>query len=200
VCDDVPVVPLRYVALLRGINVGTAKRIAMADLRNIFTSLGYGNVRTLLQSGNVVFEGGTSAVPPAGASSDSSGQVDVAAAASVEDAVAAATGIRASTIVLSEQRFRAVLADNPFVDAADPSRMLISFCDVTPHDDLTARPSDAELAPEQIVFGDHGIYQWLPDGVLQTKLPARFLAQSGVVSTARNLRTSNKILAVLDTP
>ncbi len=45
-----------FVALLRGINVGKAKRIAMADLRNVFSSLGYGNVQTLLNSGNVVFD------------------------------------------------------------------------------------------------------------------------------------------------
>ena len=45
----------RRVALLRGINVGRAKRISMGDLRALFTGLGYGDVRTLLNSGNVVF-------------------------------------------------------------------------------------------------------------------------------------------------
>ena len=46
---------VRYVALFRGINVGRAKRVAMADLRTLFEGLGYGDVRTLLNSGNVVF-------------------------------------------------------------------------------------------------------------------------------------------------
>src|SRR5688572_4013562 len=54
----------QYVALLRGINVGTAKRVAMADLRALVEGLGYQNVRTLLNSGNVVF-GGPSASPGA---------------------------------------------------------------------------------------------------------------------------------------
>ena len=47
---------LRHVALLRGINVGKAKRLAMADLRAVFETLGYTAVRTHLQSGNVVFD------------------------------------------------------------------------------------------------------------------------------------------------
>jgi uncharacterized protein (DUF1697 family) len=173
----------RYVALLRGINVGSAKRIAMADLRAVIESLGFRDVRTILQSGNVVFD--------APSASDVS-------ARRLEDAVAHATGVRAPTIVLPAERFLSILRDNPFADCADESRMLISFCDTSPRDQAAARPRDNELAPEKIVVGSDAIYQWLPDGVLKTKLPARYTESFAPTCTARNLRTAGKIASLLD--
>ena len=68
--------PASHVALLRGINVGTAKRIAMADLRGVMTGLGYSDVRTLLNSGNVVF----TAPPRSGVSGRSASKGDREAA------------------------------------------------------------------------------------------------------------------------
>jgi uncharacterized protein (DUF1697 family) len=179
----------RYVALLRGINVGVAKRISMADLRAVFESLGYSGARTLLQSGNVVFEApGTAGV----------------SASRLENAIAETTGVRASTLVLTAERFASVLADNPFADCADPSRMIITFCDTAPEASRAtkanvSRPTDKDLEPEKIVIGADAIYQWLPDGVLETKLPARYTERFATVSTARNLRTAGKILALLNT-
>jgi len=170
----------RYAALLRGINVGGAKRITMAELRAAFETQGFADVRTLLQSGNVVF--------------DSADAVDAKA---VEDAVAQSTGVRASVVLLTAQQLRAIADANPLLDVAtDPSRATITFVDGA--QDTLARPGDADLAPERVVFAAHAVYQWCPDGISKSKLPAKFFASLGPQATARNLRTVTTLLGMLE--
>ena len=173
---------VRYVALLRGINVGTAKRIAMSDLRESFASLGYTGVRTVLQSGNVVF--------------DSATPVD---ASRLEEHIERSTGVRAGVVVVDADRFRAIAAANPLLEIADdPARLLVTFLETVPDPAGLELPGDEELAPERLVFGEHAVYQWLPDGVLASKLPPRFAAALGPRVTARNWRTVQKILPLLE--
>ncbi|WP_411700674.1 DUF1697 domain-containing protein [Conyzicola sp.] len=174
----------RYVALLRGINVGTAKSIAMADLRACFEALGHENVRTLLRSGNVVF--------------DSSDVVD---ARSLEAAIAAATGVSAPVVLVDDARFREIVAANPLASVSvDPSRALVYFLDGPADDTVRGRPSDTDLLPERLVAGPHAIYQWCPNGISESKVPAKYFLSLGVTATGRNLRTVEKIVALLDTP
>ena len=174
----------RYVALLRGINVGTAKSIAMADLVVCFEALGFTDVRTVLRSGNVVF--------------DAHDAVDHRV---LEKAVEAATGVSAGVVVLDERRFREVAAQNPLAEVStDPSRALVYFLDAVPDDTSSRRPTDDELLPERLAFGSHAIYQWCPDGISKSKVPPRFFSGLGTTATGRNLRTVEKLLALLDTP
>src|SRR5215470_17770352 len=94
----------RRAALLRGINVGTAKRVSMADLRRLFEDLGYEDVRTLLNSGNVVF------TIPKASSRDH--------AARVEKAIADRLGLTSRVVVLTKREIAAAVADNPFTSVA----------------------------------------------------------------------------------
>jgi uncharacterized protein (DUF1697 family) len=170
----------RYVALLRGINVGTAKRIAMADLRACFEGLGFTSVRTLLQSGNVVFD--ADAAPTA---------------ARLERSVAEATGVTAPVVVVSGDDLRAIAGANPLLAVVDdPSRALVAFVETIPDDTAAGRPADDALLPERIAYGDRAVYQWCPDGVSKSKLPPAYFARMG--ATARNLRTVDKLVAMLD--
>src|SRR5881628_2807318 len=101
----------RHVALIRGINVGRAKRVAMADLRALVEDLGYGDVRTLLNSGNVVFT-----APRAGRG----------AADRIEKALAARLGVPARVTVLTAAELAAAISENPLREVAkDPSRLLV---------------------------------------------------------------------------
>src|SRR5262245_44497169 len=103
----------RQVALLRGINVGRAKRVAMADLRALVEGLGYTDVRTLLNSGNVVFTAarGTPAQ----------------AAARIEKALTADLGVSARVTVLTAQELADAVAENPLLKVADnDSRLLVA--------------------------------------------------------------------------
>src|ERR1700687_2414112 len=103
----------RQVALIRGINVGRAKRVAMADLRALVENLGYGDVRTLLNSGNVVF------TTPRAAPGD--------AAARIEKALATVLGVSARVTVVTAAELAAAITDNPLCEVADdPSRLMVA--------------------------------------------------------------------------
>lgn len=172
-----------YVALMRGINVGKAKRIAMADLRAVFEQLGFSSVKSLLQSGNVVFQSDRIPSPEM-----------------IQEAVLERTGVQSMVLVLSEVEFRAAVAADPMVSvAADLSRQVIVFLDreLAPIE----LPDAASLAPELIAQGSRAFYQWLPNGVLNTKVPTSFwkvVTASGTVTTARNRRTVDKVMVMLD--
>src|SRR6187455_453211 len=100
----------RHVALLRGINVGTAKRVAMADLRELVEGLGFGDVRTLLNSGNVVFT--------------AKGKAAVDAAARIEQGLTTRCGVSARVTVVSAAELAEAVARNPLGKLADdPSRL-----------------------------------------------------------------------------
>jgi uncharacterized protein (DUF1697 family) len=178
-----------YVALLRGINVGKNSRVGMADLRELVAGLGYTDVVTILQSGNLVFR--------------SEHPVDASGTAALEAAILERTGVASRVQVLAESGFRAIAANNPLGEFAeiDASRSVITFLgeQVSSADiDALDRPSDETLLPERLVLTDRAIYQWCPDGILESKLTARFWRQVGTAATARNVRTVARILAALD--
>lgn len=167
----------RYVALLRGINVGGNNRIAMADLRAAFEALGCTDVVTLLQSGNVVF------------TSAGFDRVEL------EDSIAAVTGVRVRVLVLTAGTFRAIAEANPLLDIADdPSRLVTTFLEAPPPAGL---PSAADLAPEVVVLTDRAMYQWSPLGVSKSKIPLSYSRALGPAATGRNQRTVEKLLALL---
>lgn len=166
----------RSVALLRGINVGTQPRVGMAPLRALFESLGATDVATYLQSGNVVFSGTVRA--------------DL-----VEAAVATQFGVSPRVIILSAEQFRAVAAEIPIREIADnPSRGFVYFMEAVPAS--VSVPDDIE--PEVFVVGEHGAFHWVPEGASNSKLKASFFKTLGPTATARNLRTVDALLAMLD--
>jgi uncharacterized protein (DUF1697 family) len=172
----------KYVALLRGINVGGANRLSMSDLRDVFDRLGYVDARTLLQSGNVVFS-----------SPRRLGPTDATA---IERELAATTKAHARVLVLSAARFLAIEAANPLLEIADnPSLMAITFVEALPS--TIDRPDAAALAPEQLVIGPDAIYQWSPFGISKSRIPPRFWTQFGPANTTRNWNTVEKIAALL---
>ena len=104
--------PSRQAALLRGINVGRANRVAMADLRSTFEGLGCVDVRTVLNSGNVVF---------------TSKSASPTSSARIEKAIAARLGVSTRVTVLTAEEFAAIVAGNPLLPlASDPSRLLVA--------------------------------------------------------------------------
>lgn len=170
----------KNVALLRGINVGTAKSLAMPELKAVFETLGHLRVSTVLRSGNVVFE--------------ASGTVD---ARSIEAAVRAKTGVESSVLVLDSSRFAAIAAANPLLEIAkDGSKSFVTF--LADHQGDITVPDAASLAPEVLVVGAGAVYQWMPAGSQQTRVPRSFWKQFDSPVTARNWNTVQKILAILD--
>ena len=167
---------MKYVALLRGINVGPTTKVAMADLRAAFGK--YDDVTTLLQSGNVVF---------------SATGFGKSALVALEDEIANKTGFQARVIVLSAPDFLAILDANPLT-GDNPSLLVTTFLDGPPPADLKV-PTD--LGDEKVVITDTAIYQWCPLGVSKSRLSPAWWRRLGPLATTRNQRTVEKIAALL---
>lgn len=176
--------PLRYVALFRGINIGKAKRVAMADLRALVEEQGYLDVRTLLNSGNVVF------TTPRKTTTD--------IAARLKKALVEKTGVSAAVVVLSNQELAAVLAGNPFGPvAADPSRLLVAVL-ADPTDRVKVKAlAKQDWGNELLAVGERVAYVWCADGILAGKLFTALDRLLGDHVTARNWATMTKIDAVV---
>ncbi|MEA9986521.1 MULTISPECIES: DUF1697 domain-containing protein [Subtercola] len=174
-----------YVGLVRGINVGPTTRVAMADFRQVFESLGFADVKTLLQSGNVVF------------TTDRMLTADDTAA--VERDFHAATGLKAGFVILAAARFHEIVAANPLQSiAADPSKAVVTFVPGALDAQSIALPDPAATLPEVLALGDGAVYSWHPEGISNSRLPVSFWKQLGPVYTARNLNTAAKLQALLD--
>ena len=169
----------RMVALIRGINVGRAKRVAMADLRALVSDLGYGDVRTLLNSGNVVFA--------AGVAPDD-------AAARIEEGLAARLGVSARVVAFSAEALAAVVAENPLLEVADnPSRLMVSFLlDSADRARLTAL-EEQDWTPEVLALGAHAAYLWCPEGLRDSPLSRAVNRALGDAVTTRNWSTVLKL-------
>lgn len=174
-----------YVALMRGINVGTAKQIKMPALKEVFTGLGLDEPQTLLRSGNVVFR--------------STRTLEAAYAEEIEAAVLETTGVQSSVALFNERRFAQIASEDPLrAIATDPARHLIGFSSIPiKHPDSISMPIPEDIAPEMIVIGPHAIYQWCPDGISKSKVKPGFWKQFDGVVTARNRRTVDKLLAMI---
>lgn len=174
----------RHVALLRGINVGKAKRIAMADLRELFEELGYTDVRTLLNSGNVVF------TIPKKAAGDLGGKL--------EKAIADRCGVSCRVVILDADEVAEAVTSNPLRSAArDPSRFLL----VALRDSAAANAVKPLLtrpwAPESIALRKRIAYLWCANGLLESPVWAAVSRATGDACTARNLTTMTKLLSLL---
>jgi len=178
---------LTQVALLRGINVGTAKRVAMADLRALFEELGYGDVRTLLNSGNVVF------TAPAFAKSDP--------AARIQKALLARTGVQARVLTRTAAELERAVAKNPLLDVAtNPSRHLVAFLHSSLEQARLKPLLSADWGDERIASGPGVAYLWYPRGILESALGKALDRALGDGVTARNWATTLKILTLTRTP
>jgi uncharacterized protein (DUF1697 family) len=175
----------RQVALLRGVNnIGAAKRVAMADLRALVEDLGYRDVRTLLNSGNVVLS-----VP-------GSRRGDVAAR--IERALVSKLGITSRVAVLSANEVAAVVRGNPFKEqAGDPSRLLV-VVPKAPSDRDRLKPLLKEhWHPEALALGRRVAYLWCAKGLARSPLWAAVEKALGRTGTGRNMATMTKLLALL---
>ena len=168
------------VAFLRGINVGRAKRVAMADLCALVEGLGYRDVRTLLNSGNVVFS------VPAKVRGD--------AAARIEAALATSLGVSSRVTVLSSAEVATIVRENPLNDIADdPSRLLVMVLANAAARALLQPLLTQRWTPEAIALGPRVAYLWCPRGIIASALETAVGRVLGDAGTARNIATMTKL-------
>ena len=164
-----------YVALLRAVNVGGTSKLAMKDLCGLCTTIGFADVQTYIQSGNVVFKTAKAA--------DS-------VRASLERALGTHMGRPVDVIVRDGADLRRVLAANPFPDV-EPAKVAVVFCDGPVPQDLAT----TVVAPggEQVVAGRREIYIYYPDGMGRSKLK---LPKTIGIATVRNINTVGRLVSM----
>jgi len=167
--------------MLRGINLGPARRVPMAELRQLLTDAGYDDVQTYVQSGNIALD---SRAKPRALERELAGLIEER------------FGFAVPVIVRDRDELEAVVALDPLGDVADdPKRYQVSFLAQEPPPTTVERLQG--LAHETERFAVHGreIYAWHPDGVARSKLWNALAGKDlGVTATARNWTTVCKLL------
>ena len=171
---------MTLIAFLRGINLGPVNRVPMGELRRMLEGLGYEDVQTHLQSGNVVLE-----------SSDDPRQVEEAIAGAVEDRL----GLAVPVVVRTASELARVVADNPLrAVATDPSRQMVAFLSEKPKAAALRALGDQDFAAERLVARGREIHAWCPHGVRRSEvMKALDDKRLGVTVTVRNWNTVTRV-------
>lgn len=171
-----------YVALVRGINVGSRAQVAMADLRAVVAGLGHEEVRTHLRSGNVVFT--------------TAGDRSSSLSGGIESAIARSLGVRVRVIVRTAGELAEVAARNPFVPAeGDFTKLHVSFLAETPDRAKAARLSAPAGVGDELSVVGREVYLHTPGGYARTKIGNDFVERRlGVAATARGWKTVLKLV------
>ncbi len=174
---------MRQVLLLRGVNVGGRNRVPMPELRAALADAGMQNVRTYLQSGNVVVDG---TAPLAQLARDC--RSAIAERFELDIAVVARTRGQLAQVVRTDPLGR--LADNPKL-------YQVSFCSARPTKAAVAKVAERAAGEERLLVRGREIYAWFPDGVGRSRLAVQLSRQDlGVTATARNWSTVVNLLAL----
>jgi uncharacterized protein (DUF1697 family) len=172
-----------FVVLLRGVNVGKARRVPMEALRGVLSSLGYAGVKTLLNSGNAVFEASATSGPTH--------------ARAVARAISNQLGIDVPVVVKSAKQLAAIVDENPFAAAAaDHSRLLVAFCQTEGELSVLKTIEALVTPPEAFVVGRHAAYLYCAAGILESNAGKALLGKPGRAATTRNWATTLKLHAL----
>jgi uncharacterized protein (DUF1697 family) len=175
----------RYAVLLRGINLGRAKRVAMADLRALLAEAGFSDVATLLQSGNVVLSDGRSAT---------------AVARAVEEAIRQHLGMDVGAVVRTAAQVREVVDSDPLGEVADDgSRYVVAFMAEPPGSELEDLLGSVDTGDDRYLLRGRELFVWCPHGQMDSPLmTALGKRKGGPVTTVRNWNTVQKLGVLLE--
>ncbi len=175
-----------YVLLLRGVNLGGHRRVAMADLRRVLEGLGYAEVSTWLQSGNALFS-----------ADRASGADEERLCLDIERALTRELGLTVPCVLRSRAELRRVIECNPLAEIAhNPARLLVTFLLRPPDAAALAAVDPTTYAPIVLAPGEREVYGWYPQGVGRSPLTQAFFERrlGGMVATARNWNTVTGLL------
>jgi uncharacterized protein (DUF1697 family) len=178
---------MRWVAMLRGVNVGGANRLPMADLRETMQALGFENVATYIQSGNVVFD-----------TSDPDTSREETLARRIRDTIAERHGVDVPVVLRSaDELVRCVTAHPAAESGIDPKLLHVLFLNREPSD--TGETIDPQwYEPDHWTITGREIYVTYPNGSARSKLTIDVFERAlGATATARNLNTVRKLAAML---
>jgi uncharacterized protein (DUF1697 family) len=175
------------IALIRGINVGGHQAVAMSDLRDLLTQLGFDGARSLLQSGNLIFR------CDAQRSSGLESLLEIEAEKRL--------GIHADFLIRNAKEWREVVARNPFRKeaAGDPSHLVVMFLKAAANAKEVKAVEEAIAGREKIRADGRHLYIVYPDGIGRSRLTNALIEKKlGIRGTARNWNTVLKIAALAE--
>jgi len=170
---------VRYLALLRGVNLAGKNKVSMAELRGLVESLGYSEVTTFIQSGNVIFRSG-----------------EPVTSDRLEAAIHSKFGIAVTVVLRTPSELRRTVAANPF-SQDELSKLHVGFMARKPSPSVVVSLDAERFRPEQFVVRGTELYLYLPNGMGHTKLPAYLERQLKVLTTIRNWNTVTKLAELL---
>ncbi len=172
----------KYIAILRGINVGGNRKILMADLKNLLSQKGFKNVVTYIQSGNITFNH----------CSESSSAIETIIIKAIKEYY----DFDVPTIVMRTGAVQKIIENNPFTED-DASKLHVTFFNEQPDLDLISKIKDLNFAPDKFQFTKKAVYLCIADKYHKTKLSnAYFEKKLKVTATTRNWKTVNKLLQI----
>ena len=169
-----------YVAFLRGVNLGPNNKISMPALRTMAEDLGYSNVATYINSGNLII---------------SSPKKVAAVEREISDAIKKTFGRPIDVTVRTSAQLRKILAENPYPDG-NPSQVTVAFLIKPPAKDAKDKVAAVAADYEPFTFAGQQVYVNYTQGLGRSKLAEKFSAIIGVSSTIRTIRTVEKVLAL----
>ena len=174
-----------WIALLRGINVGGKNVLPMKKLRGDLEAIALENIRTYIQSGNVVFE------------------TNLKKGASIAKKIGACIekghGFRPEIVVVRQDDLVDAIESNPYPEAvSDPKSVHVFFCSEPVSDPDVDSIESAKKSSERYSFGEQVFYLYAPDGIARSKLAANVEKYLGVVATGRNFRTVDKLRSMCE--
>jgi uncharacterized protein (DUF1697 family) len=170
------------VALLRAVNVGGRKPVPMADLRALLERLGFTDVRSFLQSGNLVFRSDT--------------RPGAELERFLEEKSARELGLETDFLVRTPAEWSQMMAANPFPReaAVDPSRLVVLFLKAAPGTREVERLQSAAMGAERVQLAGRQVYLHYPDGIARSRLTTAFIEKMlGTRGTGRNWNTVVKL-------
>jgi uncharacterized protein (DUF1697 family) len=175
----------KHIVLLRGINIGPRNRVAMPKLRDVLTEAGFDDVRTYVQSGNVVLSG-------AGSADD--------VARRCEQLISRHFQLDIPVVVRTRAQLAKVVERNPLSKVAtDPKRYQVSFLTGKLSAEVVRKLEEVAAPTERFVVSGREVYAWHPAGAARSKLWAMLAGRGlGVTATARNWTTVTSLLSLAD--
>lgn len=173
---------MKYIALLRGINIGRKNRIKMANLKIIFESMGFKDVKTYLQSGNVIFKHDRINV----------GEIE----SNIEGKINQTFGFNIDVIIRTEDEFESMISSNPFIKDPDIEfdKLHVTFLKELPDKENILNLNLNIGENEKLEIKGKEIYLYLPNGYARTKLTNNtFEKKLKTIATTRNWKTVNKL-------
>jgi uncharacterized protein (DUF1697 family) len=171
-----------YISFLRGINVGGQKKVGMGELKTLYESLGFRNVQTYVQSGNVVFE-------------DSDTDVQKVRD-EIERKIAGSFGFEVLVFIRTKEELQELVKGTPFA-GLDVSKLHVTLLSDRPADFPGAEIETVKDEAEKVSSSGREVYLFCPNGYGRTKLSNGFFERRlKVHATTRNWRTLNALLAM----